>query len=496
MRHMLTVIGLGPGSKASLTLGAIEKMKESKKILLRTQKHPVVDYLTNQGISMESLDHYYEQKDSFDEVYDAIADHIIERLQKEDVVYAVPGSPFVAEHTVQRLLERAERDGYSIEFVPSMSFIEAIFQVLKKDPNEGLQIIDGLQLKSQRPDQNMDVIVTQVYNQAVASEIKLSLMTHYPDQYPVCVIKGAGIPGIERVEWILLYELDRVEWVDYLTSIYLPKVDEKWEKYYNMNNLLEIMAKLRSKEGCPWDLKQTHGSLRPYLLEEAYEVLEALECDDMELLVEELGDLLLQIIFHAQIASEEGYFDIQDVIAGISRKLIYRHPHVFGESKETTDAGALQRWEEMKRKEKDVKTHTESMQRIPKPLPALMRSYKIQKKAATIGFDWDCVDGALEKVREELAELLEVYKTDRTDEITEELGDLLFAIVNMARFLKVEPELALNQTNEKFIQRFAFMEEHAKMMDKQLEDMSLEEMDQLWNLAKIHKNKKNDKKYK
>jgi tetrapyrrole methylase family protein/MazG family protein len=144
---MLTVIGLGPGSKESLTLGAIEKMKESKKILLRTQKHPVVDYLTNQGFSMESLDHYYDQKDSFDEVYDAIADNIIERLQKEDVVYAVPGSPFVAEYTVQRLLERAEKYGYDIEFIPSMSFIEAIFQVLKKDPIEGLQIIDGLQLK-------------------------------------------------------------------------------------------------------------------------------------------------------------------------------------------------------------------------------------------------------------------------------------------------------------------------------------------------------------
>nr|WP_184312995.1 nucleoside triphosphate pyrophosphohydrolase [Anaerosolibacter carboniphilus] len=493
---MLTIIGLGPGSKESLTLGGIEKMKESKKILLRTQKHPVIDYLISQGFSMESLDHYYDQKDNFDEVYDAIADDIIERLKHEDVVYAVPGSPFVAEYTVQRLLERAESHDYDIEIVPSMSFIEAIFQVLKKDPIGGLQIIDGLQLKTQRPDPNTDVIVTQVYNQMVASDIKLRLMAYYPDQYPICVLRGAGIPGIQRVEWVLLYELDRLEWVDYLTSIYLPKVDEKWEKYYNMNNLVEIMAKLRSKEGCPWDLKQTHESLRPYLLEETYEVLEALDNDDKELLVEELGDLLLQIVFHAQIAAEEGYFDIQDVIAGISRKLIYRHPHVFGENKETTDAGALLRWEEMKRKEKDVKTHTESLQRIPKPLPALMRSYKIQKKAAAVGFDWDCVEGALEKVKEELTELLEVYQTDQTDKITEELGDLLFAIVNMARFLKVEPELALNQTNEKFIQRFAFMEKHAKSLDKQLEEMSLEEMDQLWNLAKIHKNKKNDKKYK
>jgi tetrapyrrole methylase family protein/MazG family protein len=496
MGHKLTVVGLGPGNKDSLTLGVMEKIKESKKILLRTQKHPVVDYLASLGISMESMDHYYNEKDSFEEVYDAIAEDIIERLRDEDIVYGVPGSPLVAEYTVQRLLERAESHDYEIEILPCMSFIEGILQLLKKDPIGGLQIIDGLQLSHQKPDIDMDVIVTQVYNQAVASDIKLRLMTYYPDQYPICVIKGAGIPEIQRVEWVLLHELDHLEWVDYLTSVYIPRVDDKWEKYYNMNNLVEIMATLRSKEGCPWDLKQTHESLRPYLLEETYEVLEALDNEDMDLLVEELGDLLLQIVFHAQIAVEEGYFDMQDVITGISKKLIYRHPHVFGENKETTDAGALERWEEMKRKEKDVRTYTEDLQRIPKPLPALMRSYKIQKKAAAIGFDWDCVEGALEKVKEELDELLEVYQTEHTDKITEELGDLIFAIVNMARFLKVEPELALNQTNEKFIQRFAFMEAHAKTLNKQLEDMTLEEMDQLWNLAKIHKNKKNDKKYK
>ncbi|KXG73955.1 bifunctional methyltransferase/pyrophosphohydrolase YabN [Thermotalea metallivorans] len=496
LKHKLTVIGLGPGSKEYLTVGAMEKMGQSSKVVLRTLKHPVIDYLKNQGFPMESLDHYYEQKNNFDEVYEAIVNDLLNRLETEDVVYAVPGSPFVAEDTVQKLIKKSEEHGFPIEFVPSVSFIEAIFQVLKKDPIEGLQIIDGLQLGKQRPDPDTDVIVTQVYNQEVASDIKLRLMDYYPDPYPIFVIRGAGIPDFQRVERVPLYALDRLDWVDYLTSIYLPKVDAKWEKYYNMNNLVEIMATLRSKNGCPWDLKQTHESLKPYLLEEAYEVLEALEQEDMELLVEELGDLLLQIVFHAQIASEEGYFDIRDVVTGVCRKLIYRHPHVFGENKESSDAGAFHRWEEMKRKEKNVKTYTESLQRIPKPLPALMRSYKIQKKAASIGFDWDSVEGAVDKVKEEFEELLEVYRTDKKDKITEEIGDLLFAIVNMARFLKVEPELALNQTNEKFIERFAFMEQAAKAMDKGLESMTLKEMDALWSLAKIHKNKKNDKKYK
>ncbi|MCT4604629.1 MAG: nucleoside triphosphate pyrophosphohydrolase [Marinisporobacter sp.] len=484
----LTIIGLGPGSKEYLTIGAMEKMKSSEMIFLRTEKHPVVEYLKTQGITYESFDHVYENQESFDEVYETIVEKIIDLLKEKDVVYAVPGSPFVAEVTVQLLIKRAEKIGLSIEFVPSVSFVEAIFHTLKKDPIKGLKIIDGLQLDHQFPDLETDVIVTQVYNKFVASEMKLKLMEYYPDEYPIVVIRGAGIPNEEKIKNIMLYELDRIEWLDYLTSIYIPKVGDTTLKAYTMNDLLKIMKRLRGKNGCPWDIEQTHDSLKPYVIEEAYEVLEALEEGDMSLLQEELGDLLLQVVFHSQIASEFGDFDIKDVITGIAKKLIMRHPHVFEELHVDGAEEVLKNWEEIKRKEKNEKTYTESLKRIPKSLPALMKSYKVQEKAAKVGFDWDYVEDAIEKVKEELKELLEVYNTEEHDKITEELGDLIFAVVNVARFLKVDPELALNGTINKFIGRFQFIEKTAIKNGKKMEEMSLDEMDELWNMAKIHKN--------
>ncbi|QZY54735.1 nucleoside triphosphate pyrophosphohydrolase [Crassaminicella profunda] len=484
----LTIIGLGPGSKDYLTIGAMEKMKSSHHIYLRTEKHPVVEYLKMQGITYETFDHVYEAKESFDEVYESIAEKIVELLKQQDVVYAVPGSPFVAEVTVQLLIERAKKIGFTIEFVPSVSFVEAIFHTLKKDPIKGLKIIDGLQLGNQTPDVETDVIVTQVYNKFVASEMKLKLMEYYPDEHPIVVIRGAGIPNEEKVKNIMLYELDRIEWLDYLTSIYIPKMGDNTLKVYTLNDLIKIMKRLRGKDGCPWDREQTYDSLKPYVIEEAYEVLEALEEKDMLLLQEELGDLLLQVVFHSVIASEFGDFHISDVLTGICKKLIERHPHVFAELHVDGTRQVLKNWEEIKRKEKNEKTYTESLKRIPKSLPALMKSYKVQEKAAKVGFDWDHVEDAIEKVREELEELLEVYNTEEYDKIKEELGDLIFAVVNVARFLKVDPEIALNGTIKKFINRFEFIEMNAKENGKILEEMSLDEMDKLWNMAKIHKN--------
>ncbi|MTI58288.1 nucleoside triphosphate pyrophosphohydrolase [Geosporobacter ferrireducens] len=495
MQYQLTVLGLGPGSMDYITMTAVERLKSGKKIILRTQKHPVVEELRALGISMESFDSLYEGAADFDQVYDAIVDRLFEMLQKEDVIYAVPGSPFVAENSVQKLIQRADEMKIAIVFVPGVSFIEAVLHVLKKDPIKGLKILDGLQLDCQIPDPDGDVLITQVYSSAVASDIKLKLMNYYPDETPVVIIRGAGIPGEERIQDCKLYELDRFGWMDYLTSVYIPKIEENTEKYYTMNNLIQIMAKLRNKDGCPWDRKQTHESLKQYLIEEAYEVLEAIEKEDSDLMVEELGDLLLQIVFHARIAEESGHFNMVDVLTGICRKLVYRHPHVFGSYRVNTDTAALQNWEEMKRKEKDEKSHTEGLKRVPKQLPALMRSYKVQGKAADAGFDWDNVEDAIDKIREELQELLEVYKTSETGKIVEELGDLIFAVVNVARFLKVNPELALKGTTEKFIERFAYIEEMARKNGKRLEDMTLQEMDDMWNMAKIHKNKKNDKKY-
>ncbi|MCX7711970.1 MAG: nucleoside triphosphate pyrophosphohydrolase [Clostridia bacterium] len=255
---------------------------------------------------------------------------------------------------------------------------------------------------------------------------------------------------------------------------------------YTFAELIDIMALLRSENGCPWDKDQDHQSLKRYLIEETYEVLEAIDLNDRKKLCEELGDLLLQIVFHARIAEEEGTFTIEDVITGISRKMILRHTHVFGEDKAETPDEVVDNWEAIKKKEKGVRNQTEVLKDVPSILPALMRSYKVQQKAAQVGFDWDNTEDVFKKVYEEIKELEDVYKSKNVDRITDEMGDVFFSLVNLSRFLKVQPELALTGSTNKFIERFQFIEEESARLGKKLEEMTLAEMDVLWDKAKIH----------
>lgn len=256
-------------------------------------------------------------------------------------------------------------------------------------------------------------------------------------------------------------------------------------KSYTFEELLEIMAKLRSDDGCPWDKEQTHETLKKFILEEAYEVVDAIEEANPDKQCEELGDVLLQIVFQSQIAKEQQTFDINDVINSICNKLKNRHPHVFGQDKLSKASQVEQKWQEIKKQEKGLQTYTQAMQDIPKNFPGLMRSYKIQKKAAEVGFDWDNVDQAFEKVYEETSELREVYKSSDIDKISEEVGDLIFAIVNVSRMLGVEPETALTSTINKFIKRFSYIEKNAQRLGKELNSMTLKEMDSLWDEAKV-----------
>ncbi|MGB3989377.1 MAG: nucleoside triphosphate pyrophosphohydrolase [Acetivibrionales bacterium] len=254
---------------------------------------------------------------------------------------------------------------------------------------------------------------------------------------------------------------------------------------YGFEDLLMIMERLRAENGCPWDKEQTHESLRIYMIEETYEVLEALESGDKSRFCNELGDLLLQIVFHAQIAKENGDFDIGDVTTEVCRKLISRHPHIFGNVQADTAEKVVENWEDIKKKEKKIKSQTGVLKDVPKILPALMRSYKVQQKAAQVGFDWDDIEDVFRKVEEEIIELRDVYKSNNVERITDELGDAFFALVNLARFLNVQPELALNGTIGKFIRRFEYIEKQSEKAGKRLEDMSLAEMDELWNEAKV-----------
>lgn len=479
---MIKIVGLGPGSEEDLTLKCINALKYANNLYLRTHKHPCVDYIKSLGIEFKTFDDLYDESESFDEVYEKIARNIV---NLKDVTYAVPGHPLVAEKSVQLILEYSKLQGIEVEIIPALSFVDVITNVLKIDPIEGLKIIDGLELDKQKPDINVGNIITQVYSKMVASDVKLKLMEYYDDEQQVFVIRAAGVKELEKVKKVPLYEIDRIEWIDYLTSIYIPPVTKP--KKYNFDNLIDLMKKLRSENGCPWDREQTHESLKRYIVEEAYEVIDAIDNYNMEALCEELGDLLLQVVFHSQIAEENGEFDVKDVINGITNKMIKRHTHVFGEDICETSDDVLLNWEKIKQKEKNINSYTDNLKAIPKVLPALLRSYKVQEKAAHIGFDWDKVDEAIDKVKEELEELIQVYKTQDHENIIEEIGDLLFAVVNVARFFDINPEFALTKTIEKFITRFEYIEKTANKNGKRLEEMTLKEMDDLWNQAKIKK---------
>ena len=260
------------------------------------------------------------------------------------------------------------------------------------------------------------------------------------------------------------------------------------DKQEAIERLAEIIGILRKE--CPWDKVQTHESLRPGMLEEAYEVVDAINNHDLENLREELGDVLLQVVFHAHIEEENQNFDLTDVINEECEKIIRRHPHVFLEESENNHAKSidkvLEKWENIKVQEKGTSDVTSRMEKVPKALPALVRAAKIQKKAAESGFDWDDISGAFEKVQEEYREVSECYAENPSglDALKEEIGDLLFSVVNIARFLDIDPEAALDYTNNKFIRRFSYVEKAALACGRELEEMSLSEMDELWNEAK------------
>lgn len=485
------ILGLGPGNVDSLTMGVVDKIKNGNRNYLRTKKHPTVEFFTENNISYETYDYLYEKEDEFKDIYQYMADDLIEKAKKYGTInYLVPGNPLVAEMTVDILLKR-ENEEMKIEVISGISFIEPIIELVKRDPINGLKIVDGTRFNISDIDINLDCIIAQVYNMRIATDIKLKLSEVYGDEYEIYLIDSAGIKSEEEILRIPIYELDRVKDVGHLTSIYIPKMDKINKKIYNINDIVDTVEILRSDEGCPWDRKQTYESMRECVLEEAYEVVEAVDEDDIDGLVEELGDLLLQIIFYAQIGLEYGEFNLHNITTNLNEKLIYRHPHVFNRKKLAKSDEMMYNWDKLKFEDRNITTYTDTLKDVPK-LPSLMSSYKIQERASKAGFDWDSVNGALDKVREEYYEVIEAIddiEGGDVGEVEEELGDLLFAVVNVCRFFNVNPEVALNKTINKFITRFEFMETKVEQMGNELQDMTLEEMDKLWDEAKLHRSK-------
>ncbi len=476
----ITLVGLGPGNPKHLTLEAWDVLRQAEEVYVRTRQHPTVEVLPA-TVRVVSFDHLYEQAETFDQVYEAIVERVLHLAQRpQGVVYAVPGHPLVGETTGRVLAEKAREAALPLRVVEGMSFLEPVFRALGRDPFPRTAIVDALELARRHvpphpPD--FPALVVQLYARHVASNVKLCLMHHYPDQHPVMLVHRAGLPE-EKVEALPLYEIDRSPHIGVLTTLYVPPLDPE----SSFEALQEVIARLRAPDGCPWDRKQTHRSLRPYLLEETYEVLDALDREDPEALKEELGDLLLQILMHTQIATEEGEFTMPDVLRTIHRKMVRRHPHVFGDVHVDSAEEVLRNWEQIKQQEAKKEGKTKSLlEGVGKALPALARAQAVQRKVAEVGFDWDRLEPVWQKLHEELEE---VRRAENPEERFKELGDAFFALVNLARWYNVDAESALREAVVRFTHRFQEVERRLKERGRSLEKATLEEMDALWEAVK------------
>ncbi|HEY9842298.1 MAG TPA: nucleoside triphosphate pyrophosphohydrolase [Candidatus Obscuribacterales bacterium] len=482
---VIEVVGLGPGPARYLTLETHELLLAGVPVYLRTAVHPTVAALRDWGCRYSSFDRLYEQAADFESLYRQIISQLLaEATAHERIVYAVPGNPLVAESTVSQLLAAAAAAGVEVRLHTAVSCLDVIFEALGQDPTDGVHVLDGLSLELGQLHFDQPLLITQVYSRAVATDVKLLLLERLDPAFTITVIRAAGCED-QRLEQLPLEELDRLDWIDHLTSVWVPVAPPAQRP--PLEHLRYVVDRLRAPDGgCPWDLKQTPQSLRKYVLEEAYEVVQALDQHDPEAICEELGDLLLQVYLQARIAQDEGDFDLDEVADGIARKLIYRHPHVFGNVQVADAEEVKQNWEELKALEKAAKNLDQGpasvLDGLTLTLPALTLAEKIGKKVAAVGFDWPESQGVLDKLAEEYHELLEACAEDETEAIFHELGDMLFSLVNLARWYRLDPEDALRQTNHRFSRRFQAME--SQLQGQSPSALGLAEWDRLWNLAK------------
>ncbi len=480
----ITLLGLGPGNPNQLTREAWEVLSTAREVYLRTGKHPTVAGFPA-GLVVHTFDDFYEQAETFEEVYERIVARVLELGSRpEGVVYAVPGHPFVAEITGREIARRARGQGIPLRVVEGLSFLEPTFRALGRDAFPHTALADALELAALHVPPfppSAPALVAQLYDRAIASEAKLTLMAVYPETHEVALVHAAGTPQ-EAVRWMPLYEIDRDPEIGLLTSLYIPALasDASFEAFQ------EVVARLRAPDGCPWDRKQTHKSLRKYLLEETYEVLETIDEENWDGLAEELGDVLLQILLHAQIASEEGEFTMTEVLQHIHRKMVRRHPHVFGDARVETAEDVVRNWAAIKAQEKGHQPPESVLDGITKGLPALLEAQEVQKKVVKVGFDWPDIQGVWDKLAEELEE---VRQAQTSEEQASEIGDVLFVLVNLARWMGVDAEQALREANARFRKRFAVIERAARTQGKPVEALTLDEMEAAWQQAKAEERK-------
>ena len=461
----VVVGGLGPAGPDLITNGVLEAARRVPVQRLRTRRHPAADAPAFEHA--ESFDAFYESNASMDEVYHRIVDALVDEASEHgEVLYLVPGSPSVAERTVELLRSDPRVD---IDVLPAVSFLDLAWTRLGVDPvAAGVRVVDGHRFAVEAAGERGPLLIGQCDNRLVLSDVKLAA-----EGSGAVLLHHLGLPD-ERVEPVAWADLDRTLEPDHLTSVYVASLEAPVAA--ELMRFWELVRTLR--ERCPWDREQTHQSLIRHLVEEAYETVEAIESGSAEHLEEELGDLLFQIYFHTVLAVEDGEFTLADVARGIHDKLVLRHPHVFGDVAVSGAADVVRNWEQIKKAEKG---RDSLMDGIPSALPSLLYAHKVQRKAASVGFDWPDAADVRQKVLEELGE---VAAATGPDEVEAEVGDLLFTVVNLARHLGVDAETALRGASAKFRDRFRGVERLAADRGLVLADLDLAGLDALWEDVK------------
>jgi tetrapyrrole methylase family protein / MazG family protein len=496
----ITILGLGPGRWEDLTMQARAVLEQAASnnttVFFRTLNHPIIEPLKHEihDLHITSFDSFYDEAVNWDILYQRIAQEICTQAEQHPpAIYAVPGHPLVGEASVHLILRQTHKRGLSTRIVAGISFLEPVCTALELDPfASGMQLIDATDLAALRSDEiagkvipTIPLLIAHIYHRQQASAVKLALGECYPDEWPVKLVRSTYLDAGETVIEMPLYEIDHHSLANHFNTLYVPPL-EALDSLRIPETLRYITMRLRrDPDGCPWDREQTHQSLTRYVIEETYEVVEALEENDLEKLAEELGDLLLQVYLHAEIARQDGDFNIGDVYEHVSAKLIRRHPHVFGQIEVENAGQVVQNWEEIKRQEritmgKDVQSES-ILDGVPLASPALIVAQKYQKRAAQIGFDYDNLQEVLAKLTEELQELQDAATLEHRHE---EMGDVLFMVARIAREFDIDAEEALRYANRKFLQRFQAMEHITRQEGRTFSSYTLEEWITLWNRVK------------
>src|SRR5579884_1561727 len=495
----LTVVGLGPGRPELLTREVETLLATADELWVRTRRHPTVAALPFGG-ELRSFDSVYRRAQRVESVYEHIAERLVRLARRRrGVVYAVPGDPSVAERSVRLAVAAARAEGLPVRVVAGVSFAEPTLAALGADVlTDGLQVVDAGDVVSgyfgdaerrdpfarrTRPlDATRPALIAQVDNARLAAGLKLTLLEWLPAEHEVALVSGAGTAA-ERVRRLPLAKLDRAR-PDHLTSLYVPAI-EPLADVAAFDGLRYVTMRLRAPGGCPWDREQTHESLRGALIEEAYEAVEAIdrgvERGDWDGLVEELGDLMMNLLLHAQIAAEAGTFWLEDVLRGINTKLIRRHPHVFGDVNLADADAVVANWDRIKRAEKGSRADATRLGEVPRTLPALSRAQTLERRAARTGFAWPRVDEVWAKLDEELAEL---RSARGESELRDELGDVLFMLACLGNYLKLDAEEALRLATHKFARRFKAMESAAAAAGDDFAQLGVEKQLELWRRVK------------